>query len=190
MFTIIIILTRNRYIHYHYHHYQHHHYQHHYSLLYQTDDNGVEVFESGAILLYLSDKYVSKSAVERAKWTKWVVWANSELEELCFGPGFSGPQLEKDKKSLTILEEKLGTCEYLVDNTFSVADVAVASYLNYVPVFFGKTNLAKRPNMVKYMARCAKRPAFGEAFGSDHAELVIKKAEEWGGSGSKKIGFW
>ena len=50
-----------------------------------TDEDGVEVFESGACLLYLADKYQSSSAVERASWTKWVMWANSELDGLCFG---------------------------------------------------------------------------------------------------------
>jgi len=147
---------------------------------YLTDDGNVEIFESGAILLYLSDKYVSKDAIERASWTKWVVWANSELEELCFGPGFSGPQLERtDKKAINILEDRLGNSDYLVDNKFSVADVAVASYLNYVPLFFPRANLSKRPNIVKYMVRNADRPAFSDAFGSDHAELIKRKSEEW-----------
>jgi glutathione S-transferase len=43
-----------------------------------TDDGGVEVFESGAILLYLADLYggttkISNSAdaKQRAKYTKW-----------------------------------------------------------------------------------------------------------------------
>lgn len=51
-----------------------------------TDDGGVEVFESGAILLYLADKYGGQNTPEqRASYTKWVVWANSELDGLCFG---------------------------------------------------------------------------------------------------------
>ena len=40
---------------------------------YFTDDGGVEIFESGAILLYLADRYVSRDAIERASWTKWVL---------------------------------------------------------------------------------------------------------------------
>ena len=51
-----------------------------------TDEGGVEVFESGAILLYLADKYGGNNTPEkRASYTKWVVWANSELDGLCFG---------------------------------------------------------------------------------------------------------
>lgn len=46
-----------------------------------TDDDGVEVFESGAILLYLADRYgESSSAVDRARYAKWVVWSNTELD--------------------------------------------------------------------------------------------------------------
>lgn len=48
-----------------------------------SDGIPVEVFESGAILLYLADKHggavgksTSSSASDRAKFTKWVVWAN------------------------------------------------------------------------------------------------------------------
>jgi hypothetical protein len=35
--------------------------------------------------------------------------------------------------------------EWLVNNEFSVADVAVGAYLNYVPVFFGRS-VKKMPN--------------------------------------------
>ena len=42
-----------------------------------TDDGGVEVFESGAILLYLADAYGGNTTPQqRASYTNWVVWAN------------------------------------------------------------------------------------------------------------------
>ena len=53
---------------------------------YLTDDNNIEVFESGAILLYLADTYGGENTPQkRAQYTKWVVWANSELDGVCFG---------------------------------------------------------------------------------------------------------
>eukprot|EP00601_Ochromonadales_sp_CCMP2298_P016686 CAMPEP_0173238002 /NCGR_PEP_ID=MMETSP1142-20121109/12388_1 /TAXON_ID=483371 /ORGANISM="non described non described, Strain CCMP2298" /LENGTH=160 /DNA_ID=CAMNT_0014168803 /DNA_START=195 /DNA_END=677 /DNA_ORIENTATION=+ len=138
-----------------------------------SDQGGVEVFESGAILLYLADEYTpGQTAKERASYTKWVVWANSELDGLCFGKGMSGTQLDKPNKALDRLEQILGQCDWLVDNTFSVADCAVGSYLNYVPVFFRGAKPSVRPNIAKYMRRCAERPAFAEAFGKDHADAV------------------
>jgi glutathione S-transferase len=140
-------------------------------------DEGVEVFESGAILLYLADEYGGyASAKERASYTKWVMWANLELDGLCFGKGMSGTALDKPNKALDKLDQLLGQFDWLVDNTFSVADVAVGAYLNYVPVFFRSANPSRRPNIVKYMQRCAERPAFAEAFGQGHADAVIKGA--------------
>jgi glutathione S-transferase/alpha,alpha-trehalase len=65
-----------------------------------------------------------------------VVWANAELDGLCFGKGMSGTTLDKPSKALDTLESIVGKSEWLVDGKFSIADVAVASYLNYVPIFF------------------------------------------------------
>ena len=175
-----------------------------------TDDDGVEVFESGAILLYLADRYgEATSAAERAAYTKWVVWSNSELDGaaapltsavrhapalmcvtpvlpgLCFGavPGdhrVRGTSMDKpDLRSVAVLEQILGEREWLVGDAFSVADVAVGSYLNYVPIFFGNADLSGTPNIARYMTRCAERPAFSQAFGPQHAGLVKGKVEGW-----------
>merc|ERR1719163_2547939 len=151
-----------------------------------TDDDGVEVFESGAVLLYLADAYgEAKTAKERAAYTKWVVWSNAELDGLCFGavPGdhrVRGTAMDRPElKSVGTLEKILSESEWLVDGEFSVADVAVGSYLNYVPIFFGNANLGATPNIVDYMKRCAERPAFGTSFGAGHAQLVLQKAAEW-----------
>ena len=157
-----------------------------------SDENGsVEIFESGAILLYLCDKYGGSNydtAVKRAQYTKWVVWANAELDGMCFGKGMGGSSLDKSSRGFDILESYLKGKEYLVGNQFSVADVAVGAYLNYVPVFFPNVKPTTRPNIVQYMGRCASRPAFGEAFGADHQALVQSKVKSWSGnSGPFKI---
>lgn len=95
----------------------------------------------------------------------------------------SGTQLDKPNRGLDVLESYLNGKEWLVNNQFSVADVAVGSYLNYVPVFFSNVNPTNRPNIVKYMARCAGRAKFGEAFGADHQSKVLSKAETWSKAG-------
>merc|ERR1712039_140915 len=115
---------------------------------------------------------MGSSPEQRAKYTKWVFWANTSLEEVCFGPRFSGTELAKPGRALDVLEGLLGTSEWLVDDEFSVADVAVASYLNYVPVFFGQVDMRQRPNIAKYMKRCAARPAYAKAFGDQHAAAI------------------
>lgn len=144
-------------------------------------DGEVDVFESGAILLYLADVYGGYStAAERAKYTKWVVWANSELDKLCFGVGMRGSSLDKPNvRALDVLNRILESSEWLVDDKFSVADVAVGSYLNYVPVFFRDVNPTNRQGVVRYMERCANREKFAEAFGEEHATFVKQKAKLW-----------
>jgi len=141
-----------------------------------SDDGGVEVFESGAILLYLADKYGGQDSPEkRARYTKWIIWANSTLEDICFGPGFSGTQLGQPSRAMDTLEKLLGESDWLLGDEFSVADVAVASYLNYAPVFFGNIDLRQRPKTASYMKRCAARPAFVQSFGEQHAAAVRDK---------------
>lgn len=152
-----------------------------------TDDDGaVEVFESGAILLYLADKYGGLTTPEqRAQYTKWVVWSNSELDGLCFGaiPGdhrVRGTSMDRpDLKSVAVLEALLAQREWMVGDAFSVADVAIGSYLNYVPIFFPQADLSRTPAIAAYMQRCAARPAFAEAFGDGHANLVSQKTQAW-----------
>jgi glutathione S-transferase len=150
------------------------------------DDGGVEVFESGAILLYLADAYGGASTPrERAAFTKWVVWSNSELDGLCFGavPGdhrVRGTSMDRpDLKSVAVLNKILTDDEWLVGGEFSVADVAVGSYLNYVPIFFPSADLSGTPAICEYMQRCAQRPAFAKAFGEGHANLVADKPAGW-----------
>jgi glutathione S-transferase/alpha,alpha-trehalase len=147
-----------------------------------TDDENVEVFESGAILLYIADKYVLKNdatPAERAKYSQWIFWANSELDKICFGYKQSGTTLDKKNEKVELLEIILSKNEWLIDNKFSVADVAVASYLNYVPVFFGNINLSSKPNIVTYMKRCAERVFFKKAFGDEHANMILQKSKIW-----------
>lgn len=153
---------------------------------YLVDEGGVEVFESGAILLYLADAYGGASTPQdRAKFTKWVVWANSELDGLCFGaiPGdhrVRGTSMDKPNiKAVATLDSILSNADWLVNNEFSVADVAVCSYLNYVPLFHPQANLGATPSIAKYMKRCAERPAFSKAFGSGHANMIKQSVDAW-----------
>jgi len=113
------------------------------------------------------------------------MWSNSELDGLCFGavPGdhrVRGTSMDRpDLRAVSTLEAILGDTEWLVDNTFSVADVAVGAYLNYVPIFFPGADLSQTPNIASYMQRCAARPAFAQAFGGQHAGLVQQKTSGW-----------
>lgn len=77
--------------------------------------------------------------------------------------------------------------EYLVEGEFSLADVAVASYLLYVPQFFKGIDLSRWPNVVQYMKRCAERPAYGKAFGADVQQYLMQCLDGMGGGEKKKL---
>lgn len=158
-------------------------------------DGDVGIFESGAILLYIADKFDEKCKTPeaRAKFTKWVMWANSSLDPICFAENergqVIGTKLDQNGRAVQVLEALLGEDDYLVDNTFSVADAAVAAYLNYVPLFSPSANLGAIPNIVAYMRRNAERPAFAAAFGQGHADAVFAACDRAKGGG-KMLGFF
>lgn len=77
-----------------------------------------------------------------------------------YDTGLKTPNKKIDKLD-KILEKKL----FLASDKFTLADVAVASYLLYVLQFFPGIDISRWPNVKKYMKECASRPAYAEAFG-------------------------
>jgi glutathione S-transferase len=71
------------------------------------------------------------------------------------------------------LETLLSKQEYLIDNNFSLADVAVSSYLLFVPQFFRDIQFHRCPNVVKYMLRCASREGYGKAYSLKVQNFVV-----------------
>jgi glutathione S-transferase/alpha,alpha-trehalase len=149
------------------------------------------LWESGSILLHLAAKHdVSFKPAHQ----NWVVWANSSLDPVCFtenargqvvGTGLGDARGRLVATLEALLEERGGG--YL-EGGFGVADVAVASYLNYVPLFSQTADLSRTPSIVRYMKKCGERPAFRRAFGDGHADLVQRKCGEFlegGGQGFK-----
>lgn len=159
-----------------------------------TDDNDVVVFESGAILTYLQAKAKEESTDSEARAaaiTSWIAWANASLDPICFLETPDGKVydtgLKNPNKRIDTLEVKLAESDYLVDGGFSLADVAVASYLLYVPQFFPDVDLSRWPNMVRYMKNCAGREGYGEAFGANVQGSCIQKLDAMGGGEKKKM---
>ena len=81
--------------------------------------------------------------------------------------------LKKPNKRIDVLDKLLSKQEFLVEGGFSLADVAVASYLLYVPQFFQGTDLSRWPHVVRYMRQCAGREAYGKAFGPNVQSYLV-----------------
>lgn len=127
-------------------------------------DGDFQLWESGAILLYLSDKYskVSLSPEERAILSQWVLFANATL-----GPGiFVEANREREmSRLLTPLNEMFEKQPFVLGQEFSVADVAVGSILAYIPMML-KLDLSDYPAVVNYIKQITERPAFQKSIGA------------------------
>jgi glutathione S-transferase/alpha,alpha-trehalase len=167
-----------------------------------TDDDDVLVFESGAILQYLyshSATRLQDSQARQASILSWIVWANASLDPICFlandGRVYD-TGLRKPNRRIDTLNDLLSKQEFLVQDGFSMADVAVASYLLYVLQFFPDVDLTRWPSLVKYMRLCASRQAYGKAFGNRvqsylisalDAMMVVDDDKEDGEDSNRKI---
>ena len=123
-------------------------------------DGDFYLWESGAILLYLAQKYDKNtfSVEQLATINQWISFANSTL----FIGVFVEAHREREMpRLLTALDKILASQPYLLGK-FSIADVAVGSILAYIPMLL-KLDLSAYPEVMNYMQRLGERPAFQKA---------------------------
>ncbi len=118
---------------------------------------------------------------QRAEAGKWVMWANASLDPICFVENDRGQVLDTkltgSPRAIGILNDILGNTKWLLGNEFSVADVAVSSYVLYTLMFFPKLQIApKWPNLARYCNAAASRPAYMRAFGAPTAVKLAGRA--------------
>jgi len=134
--------------------------------------------------------------LDKATMKSWIVWANASLDPICFLETPDGKVydtgLKKPNRRIDTIDEILSKQTYLMGDTFSVADVAVAAYLLYVPQFFQGINLSRWPNVVRYMKDCAGREKYGEAFTPRVQQFLIQQLDAMGKSndGKKILGMF
>lgn len=140
-----------------------------------TTDDGSVLFESGAILQHLLYNHATTSA--KPSITSWITWANASLDPICFLETPDGKVydsgLRQPNKRIDRLDAILSQNEFLVGDSFSLADVAVSSYLLYALLFFPNIELGRWPHMTKYMQQCVERPAFRQAFGGSTQDRLV-----------------
>jgi glutathione S-transferase len=126
-------------------------------------DGDLKLWESGAILFYLAQKYgkLPSSLEEQATINQWILFGNATL-----GPGiFVEANREREMpKLMTPLNQILEKQPFLLGDEFTVVDVAVGSILGYIPMML-KLDLSEYPAVVDYIKRLSERPAFQKAIG-------------------------
>ena len=142
-------------------------------------ENGLTLCESIAINLYLARKYNKglwpKTVEDEGRVLQWSVWAMTELEDpiitaLRNRVGLPEEQRDAQKADdaaqrfvapLKVLDSALANKTYLVGDTFTVADLNVASVLMFAPL--AKFDLSSAANAQAWLGRCTSRPALARA---------------------------
>lgn len=146
-------------------------------------DDGLQLGESMAINLYLAKKYQSPltpvSLEEEAQANHWSFWVMTEVEKpllnaMCHVLGLFDMERSDAKAQRYIdqlqpafarLEEALAEQPYLLGERFSVADLNVASVLQWTQTT--RVDFAAYPQLRAWLQRCLERPALARAAQKD-----------------------
>lgn len=149
------------------------------ALLDRSEDPHQRVFESGAILLYLAEKFgalLPKGHVERTEALSWLFWQMGSGPYLGGGFGHfyayapSKMQYPIDrfamevKRQLDVLDRRLAEHEYLAGSEYSIADISVWPWYGALlknKVYDAAEFLAvhEYENVMRWTDQIAKRPA-------------------------------
>lgn len=154
------------------------------------DDDGVTVFDSAAILLYLAEKtgqfLPPEGAQNRASLLSWLAWSVSGLS-VYTGQFIHLRAFAKDSEGTyalrrfhyeaerhwKVLEDHLAKSEFVVGNSYTIADMAMWGYTRMLPMVFGFDAWERFPNIKRVTDFINARPAaekvvaLGESL-SDH----------------------
>ncbi|WAL60867.1 glutathione S-transferase family protein [Thermocoleostomius sinensis] len=129
-------------------------------------DGDFKLWESGAILLYLSQKYdpIAATLEQQTKLAQWVLFTNAT-----FKPGiYQEARREREMPRLFMaLNQHLTLHRFLLGEHFSAADVAMGAQLSYLLIRMN-IDFRKEKNyaaVIAYFQRLAERPAFQRTFG-------------------------
>jgi glutathione S-transferase len=132
------------------------------------DDDGLVLFESLAINLYLAKKHGGPlspaNVAEDGQMMMWSIWAITEVEgralEVMRDPKGATTALEALKPPFAVLDAALAKTGYLVGGRFTVADINVAECVRYASAATQLFDGA--PKVKAWLAACQGRPAFKE----------------------------
>lgn len=145
-------------------------------------DEGVPIFESTAILIYLGERYgvdkglFPEATMKRAEALKWIAWAAVTLGEaggrLMRNTSERFPAEERNAlagerakkelgEQLEILDQALTGKDYLLGDTFTFADLAIAGFVPFLARI--GTDLGPHKNVQAWVGRCTARPGLAKA---------------------------
>ncbi|WP_140986007.1 glutathione S-transferase family protein [Asticcacaulis tiandongensis] len=139
------------------------------------EDNGLSVFETGAILVYLAEKtgkLLPASGPERYKVLEWLNWQMGGLGPMLGQLGhfavFAKDKIpyaierysNEAKRLLKVLDTQLSKNDYVAGRDYSIADIAIFPWINGLIVSYKQPELlADFPHLLKWFSEIAARPA-------------------------------
>ncbi|PSB07609.1 glutathione S-transferase [filamentous cyanobacterium CCP1] len=131
-------------------------------------DGTFKLWESGAILLYLAEKYddpIATTLESRVKLAQWILFTNATFKPGIYNEARRGREMPR---LFSALNQHLRQNYFLIGERFSAADVALGSQLSYMLI---RMNLDFRTEtqydaVLDYFHRLTKRPPFQRAFGA------------------------
>jgi GST-like protein len=137
------------------------------------EDDGQRVFDSNAILLYLSEKtgQLAGQPQDRAELLSWMMFIASGL-----GP-YSGQSvhfqkvapagldyaanryLREAQRHYDVLENHMKGREFIVGNEYTIVDVAAWGWIDKAPFVLGEEGLNPYPNLKRWFDNVNARPA-------------------------------
>ena len=118
------------------------------------------LFESGAILIYLADttgKLVPQDAAARYETLQWVMWqmggVGPMFGQLGFFHKFAGKDFEdkrprdryvaESKRLLGVLDQRLAGRQWVMGDTYTIADIAILPWVRNLVGFYGAGELVE-----------------------------------------------
>lgn len=135
------------------------------------------IFESGAILTYLAEKYgqfLPQSGAERYKTLEWLNWQMGGLGPMLGQLGFFAVRsseksplaidrfTEESDRLLTVLDRRLSEATYLAGDAYSIADMAIYPWVYAATTFLKDvlaSSLASKPALARWLVLVGSRPA-------------------------------
>ena len=141
------------------------------------EDDGTRVFDSTAILMYLSEKTgkLAGKTEDRSEMLSWLLFVASGL-----GP-FSGQSvhfqhkapekipyainryLREAQRHYEVLDAHLEGREYIVGDSYSIADISTWGWVDKATFVLGEGGLDNYPNLKRWFASIDARPAVQKA---------------------------
>jgi GSH-dependent disulfide-bond oxidoreductase len=140
------------------------------------NDNGLALFESGAILMYLADKtgkFWPKDAKARWQTTQWLMWQMGGVGPMLGqvhhfvkynagkAPYAEERYLKEAKRLYGVLDKQLDKSDY-VAGEYSIADMSIWPWISRFE--WQQMDLNQYPNVKRWYVAIAKRPAVQKGY--------------------------